>query len=110
MNPRRPARDLKNPERWHDLLTRMEQAVAETRSLARTLGGQSAHREVWGESFAQPWLAMLHDTGVAATRDDPESLRDVRRRLEQLSEEMRATERSAEWAMTSMRRVKPPWG
>lgn len=99
MNPRPPARDLRNPARWHDLLTRMEQAVAETRSLARTLGGQSAHREQWGESFAAPWLAMLHDTGSAAARDDPEALRDVRRRLEQLSEEMRATERSPEWAI-----------
>ncbi|MCF6376875.1 aromatic acid exporter family protein [Nocardioides KLBMP 9356] len=97
MNPRRSARPMKNPEHWHELLRRMEQAIAETRSLARTLGGQSAHRETWGEAFATPWIKMLGDAGRAASEADPGGLLDVRRRLVELSEEMRATERSPEW-------------
>lgn len=97
MNPRRPAREMKNPEQWHELLRRMEQAVAETRSLARTLGGQRAHRETWGEGFADPWIAMLGDAGRAAGRADPAALVDVRRRLEAFTEELRTTERSPEW-------------
>lgn len=97
MNPRRPAREMKNPEKWHDLLRRMEQAVAEARSLARTLGGQKAHRETWGEAFAEPWISMLGDTGRAASQADPAALADVRRRLEAFTEELRATERSPEW-------------
>jgi uncharacterized membrane protein YgaE (UPF0421/DUF939 family) len=97
MNPRRSARSMKNPREWHGLLRRMEQAVAETRSLARTLGGQSAHRETWGEAFAEPWISMLGDTGRATSAADSAALLDVRRRLEAFTEELRSTERSPEW-------------
>src|SRR5688572_16899086 len=88
---------MRNPRHWHDLLRRMEQAIAETRSLARTLGGQHAHRETWGEAFAVPWISMLGDAGRAASDADPAVLLDVRRRLEGFSEELRATDRSPEW-------------
>lgn len=97
MNPRRSARAMKEPSHWHELLRRMEQAIAETRSLARTLGGQQAHKETWGPAFADPWIEMLSDAGRAASDADPAALFDVRRRLEALSEELRATERSPEW-------------
>ena len=97
MNPRRSARQMKDPHQWHGLLRRMEQAVAETRSLARTLGSQQAHREAWGEDFAVPWIEMLGDTGRAAGDADPATLLEVRGRLEAFTEGMRATERSAEW-------------
>ena len=97
MNPRRPAREMRNPERWHQLLRRMEQSVAEIRSLARTLGGQQAHKETWGPDFADPWISMLGDAGRAAGDADPQALLDVRRRLEELTEDLRSTERSAEW-------------
>ena len=97
MNPRRSARPMKDPKQWRGLLRRMEQAVAETRSLARTLGGQQAHRETWGEAFAVPWISMLGDAGRAASAADPDGLLDVRRRLEEFSEELRSTDRSPEW-------------
>lgn len=97
LNPRRQARAMRNPEQWHGLLRRMEQAVAETRSLARTLGGQSAHRDTWGEAFADAWISMLGDAGRATSEADPAALLDVRRRLEALTEELRSTERSPEW-------------
>lgn len=97
MNPRRSARAMKDPRHWHELLRRMEQAVAETRSLCRTLGGQQSHKETWGAAFADPWIAMLGDAGRAAAGADPGALLDVRRRLEAFAEELRATERSPEW-------------
>ncbi len=97
MNPRRSARSMRDPQEWFGLLRRMEQAVAEIRSLARTLGGQTAHRETWGETFADAWISMLGDAGRATSAADPEAVRDVRRRLEVLTEELRATERSSEW-------------
>lgn len=97
MNPRRSARSLRDPKEWFELLRRMEQAVAETRSLARTLGGQSAHRETWGEQFADTWIGMLGDAGAAVRAADPAGLEDVRERLARLAEDLRATERSAEW-------------
>ena len=40
---------------------------------------------------------MLGDTGRAAGDADPTALLDVRRRLVAFTEEMRSTERSAEW-------------
>ena len=97
MNPRRSARAMKDPKQWHELLRRMEQAVAETRSLVRTLGSQQAHRETWGAAFADPWLAMLGDAGRGARTAEPATLVDVRRRLEAFAEDLRATERSPEW-------------
>ncbi len=97
MNPRRSARQVKDPKQWRDLLQRMEQAVAETRSLARTLGGQQAHRETWGAAFADPWLEMLGDAGRATSEADPAALVDVRRRLDAFTEDLRVTERSPEW-------------
>jgi uncharacterized membrane protein YgaE (UPF0421/DUF939 family) len=97
MNPRRSAKQMKDPKQWHGLLRRMEQAIAETRSLARTLGSQQAHRETWGRGFAEPWISMLGDAGRASAAADPGALLAVRRRLEAFSEEMRATERSPEW-------------
>lgn len=97
MNPRRSARQMKDPKQWHELLRRMEQAVAETRSLGRTLGSQQTHKESWGSAFADPWIEMLGDAGRGARDADPVALGAVRTRLEAFSEEMRATERSPEW-------------
>lgn len=97
LNPRRQARAMRNPEEWLGVLRRMEQAVAETRSLARTLGGQGSHRERWGEDFADPWIAMLGDAGRATGSADAAALLDVRVRLERLTDGLRSTERSPEW-------------
>jgi uncharacterized membrane protein YccC len=97
LNPRRQARAMRNPEEWFELLRRLEQAVAETRSLARTLGGQGSHRETWGEAFADAWIAMLGDAGRATSAADAAALLDVRSRLERLTDELRSTERSPEW-------------
>ncbi|MDZ5660217.1 aromatic acid exporter family protein [Nocardioides sp. S-58] len=99
MNPRRSARAMKEPRQWHGLLRRMEQAVAETRSLARTLGSQQSHRETWGEEFSRAWIGMLRDAGRAAVDADPEGMLAVRARLVSLSDDLRRTERSAEWAI-----------
>ncbi len=75
----------------------MEQAIAETRSLGRTLGSQQAHRETWGSAFADPWIGMLGDAGRATRDADPVALLAVRTRLEGFTEGMRSSERSPEW-------------
>lgn len=97
LNPRRSARPVRDPAQWHATLRRMEQAVAETRSLASTLGSQQSHRETWGADFANGWIEMLRDTGHAARSADPGAMSEVRTRLEQFSEGMRTTDRSSEW-------------
>ncbi|PUA82282.1 FUSC family protein [Nocardioides currus] len=96
-NPRRSAREVRDPGRSHALLRRMEQAIAEIRSMARTLGGQNAHRERWGDVFAGPWIEMLGDTGRATTEADPAAMSAVRTRLEALTDQLRSSERAADW-------------
>lgn len=96
-NPRPAAGPVRDPQDWRALLHRLEQAIAEIRSMGHTLGGQQAHREAWGDSFAVPWTQMLRDTGRAALDADPAAILVVRSRLQGLSDELRATERSPEW-------------
>lgn len=96
MNPRRSARSMRDPRQWHELLRRMEQAIADTRSLARTIGAHSAEHTL-DSDFARPWVEMLGDAGRAAAAADPSALLSVRRRLEAFTEELRTTERSSEW-------------
>ncbi|WP_421020698.1 hypothetical protein, partial [Klebsiella pneumoniae] len=59
MNPRPSARDLRNPEEWHSLMRRMEQAIAELRSMARTLGHRVDEWQEWDVDFTQEWRAVL---------------------------------------------------
>lgn len=96
-NPRRSAPQVRDPKVWRGLLRRMEQALAEIRSMARTLGGQQAHRQAWGDAFALPWIEMLGEIGRAAHDADSAAMSAVRTRLESFTEELRATERSSEW-------------
>jgi uncharacterized membrane protein YgaE (UPF0421/DUF939 family) len=96
MNPRRSARTMRDPQQWHGLLRRLEQSVAETRSLARTLGAQ-AQRSALDERFAHRWIGMLRDAGRAAVEADPAALVDVRRRLQEFSDDLRPTQRSHQW-------------
>jgi hypothetical protein len=96
MNPRRSARSMRDPRQWHELLRRLEQSVAETRSLARTLGAQAQHSAL-DEQFAHRWIAMLREAGRAAVEAEPAALVDVRRQLQEFADEMRSTERSPQW-------------
>lgn len=97
LNPRRSARLVREPDQWHATLRRLEQAVAETHSLVRTLGSQEDHMQVWGEAFGRPWTEMLRDAGLAASSADPRAHLDVRARLVDFTEDLRTTERSEEW-------------
>jgi len=96
MNPRRSARAMRDPQQWHELLRRLEQSVAETRSLARTLGAQ-AHHSALDVRFADRWIGMLREAGRAAVEADPAALVDVRRRLQEFTDDLRSTERSPQW-------------
>jgi len=84
MNPRRSARELRDPRRWRALLGRMEQAIAETRSMARTLGYQSASRREWHPAFRERWPILVEDAGHAIADADPGAIHGVRERLSAL--------------------------
>lgn len=75
MNPRRSARGLRDPREWHRLLVRLEQGVAESRSLARTIA--LAEDDV-DPTFRRQWTAALRDAGEAIQDADAERLATVR--------------------------------
>ncbi|KQW47894.1 hypothetical protein ASC77_15895 [Nocardioides sp. Root1257] len=98
MNPRRSARGLRDPRRWQALLGRMEQAVAETRSMARTLGYHVAGRDQWEPGFRDRWPLLVRDAGRAIADADPDRIGDVHVRLSSLVDDLGALERSpAHW-------------
>jgi uncharacterized membrane protein YccC len=98
MNPRRSAGEFRDPAQWHGLLHRMEQAVAETRSMARTLGAPANPREQWDAPFDEAWSALLTATGRAITDADADAIRAVRERLDGLVREVDARDaHSPQW-------------
>ena len=84
MNPRRSAGELKDPQQWMDLLRRMEQALAETRSMARTLAHALAADQSWDAEFRQGYIAVLHEGGAGIVRAETARIRTARARLDEL--------------------------
>jgi uncharacterized membrane protein YccC len=72
LNPRRatPQR-MRAADDFTAILRRLEQSVAETRSMARTIG--LGPRD-WDSAFREPWLELLERTGAAVSRADPATL------------------------------------
>lgn len=97
MNPRRSAGEFRDPTQWHGLLRRMEQAVAETRSLARTLGPQGARRSTWDPAFAASWTQLLTAAGQAVADADPAEIAAVRARLEGLVDDASSGTLTENW-------------
>lgn len=87
LNPRRSAREVRHPREWHALLHRMEQSIAEIRSMARTLDAHLARGEAWPREFTVPWTDLLTHAGRAVAAADPEALRVVHDRLRDLVEQ-----------------------
>ena len=84
MNPRRSAGELKDPRQWMDLLRRMEQALAETRSMARTLAHALAAEQSWDAEFRQGYIAVLHEGGAGIVRAEVHRILTGRARLDEL--------------------------
>ena len=71
-----------------DVLRRLEQAVAETRSMARSLQRHAADAHAWADDFAQPWTNMLWDVGEAVSAADANTLHGMRWRIDDLSSDL----------------------
>jgi uncharacterized membrane protein YgaE (UPF0421/DUF939 family) len=82
MNPRRSARGLRDPSEWNRLLLRLEQGVAESRSLARTI---ALGKDGVEPSFRLSWTAALREAGEAIQYADPERLKAVRETIRGLA-------------------------
>src|SRR4051812_31788797 len=83
LNPRRatPVR-MRAAERLDVILTRLEHAVGETRSMVRTIQLARVAPEQWDERFRGRWLDLLARAGAAIAGADAGAVTDVRRDLD----------------------------
>ncbi|MGZ4436334.1 MAG: FUSC family protein, partial [Nocardioidaceae bacterium] len=84
MNPRRPAAELREPRDWYRLLRRMDQAVAESRSMARTFAQSITDVNEWEPRFRDRYLGLLDEAGAGIGRSDPRAIGAIRDRLDEL--------------------------
>ncbi len=85
MNPRRSARPrLARVATWADVVDRLEQAVSDARSMARTLQRQLGTPGDWDPRFHDRWLSLLGETSRAVSDDDQGRLAAVRDELDGL--------------------------
>jgi cell shape-determining protein MreD len=82
-NPRRgaPGR-MRATEGFDGILDRLEQAVAEIRSMARTIRLTDSAVEEWDPSFREPWLELLGRAGEAVSVADAGAVDAVRADLD----------------------------
>ncbi|WP_182525050.1 FUSC family protein [Nocardioides dongkuii] len=88
MNPRRAADELRDPKEWFDLMWRMEQALAEIRSLARTLSYDQADEPQWQPRFRTAYAAALRTAGEGLVDADREEMLRAWEQLDRLVEEL----------------------
>lgn len=84
LNPRRSARELRDPKDWYELLHRLEQAVAESRSLARTFGHSLAAGRTWDDDFRSCFADLLGEAGEAIVAAEVDPLLRARARLDEV--------------------------
>jgi uncharacterized membrane protein YgaE (UPF0421/DUF939 family) len=89
LNPRRSAAArMRRAESFGDILGRLEQAVAETRSMARTIRLAHVAPADWDPAFRGPWLRLLRRAGAAISGADVDAVRAVHADLERFAAEL----------------------
>ncbi|HET8953578.1 MAG TPA: aromatic acid exporter family protein [Solirubrobacteraceae bacterium] len=83
LNPRRHAADRAHAsDDLASILSRLEQATAETRSMAHTMGGSTGSVPQWEPSFREAFIDLLARTGRAIEDADVEAVEQVREDVE----------------------------
>jgi uncharacterized membrane protein YgaE (UPF0421/DUF939 family) len=88
LNPRRGARSVQQMTHFRELARRLEQAVAETRSMARTMGHSIVDVRTWDDRFRSTWLDLVDQAADALEQQDPQQLAGVRLGLDDLAHEL----------------------
>jgi uncharacterized membrane protein YgaE (UPF0421/DUF939 family) len=89
LNPRRAvANRMRGTEEMTQIIIRLAQAVAETRSMARTIRVSDLAPEDWDPAFGEPWLELLARAGAAVEQADAGALRAARTELSGLSDRL----------------------
>lgn len=87
---RRRGRDVVEPGKWltyEEVLQRLEDGVAEARSMARTIRQSTVAADEWDPRFRDPWLELLAKTGEGV-RSPEESVEPLRDRIEALTRDL----------------------
>ena len=84
MNPRRSASALRDPRAWYDLMHRMEQALADTRSMARTMAHALAVEQEWDDEARDRYVEILRQGGAAIIQADSGGIHANRVGLDEL--------------------------
>jgi uncharacterized membrane protein YgaE (UPF0421/DUF939 family) len=88
LNLRRAARAVKATDVFEEVLRNNDQAVAETRSMARTLGHSIDNLVEWEPAFRERWLDLLQMAGEAISEPDPDRVSRVRAELNTLAQDL----------------------
>src|SRR3954451_3023245 len=88
-NPRSGAPErMRAAEGFGSVLERLEQAVAETRSMTLTLRRVHLRSEQWEPGFLGRWLELLRGAGTAISAADVEAVETAREELEEFAGEL----------------------
>jgi uncharacterized membrane protein YccC len=88
LNPRRAARPVRTSTVFEAILRDDEQAVAEIRSMAHSLGRSLEGVFEWDPRFKDRWLALLQEVGDAIATPDAARVTAVRAGLGQLAHDL----------------------
>jgi uncharacterized membrane protein YccC len=89
LNPRRAtARRMRAAQGFDDILGRLGQAVAETRSMARTIGHARVPTAEWDPGFRERWRELLDRAGGAIRAGDAEAVTSARADLTAYADEL----------------------
>jgi uncharacterized membrane protein YccC len=100
LNPRRATPGRMNAaEGFAPILNHLDQAIAETRSMARTIRLARVAPEQWDRRFREPWLDLLRRCGMAVTDADPGELEAARTDLTAFADRLEVDELSDLWAV-----------
>jgi uncharacterized membrane protein YgaE (UPF0421/DUF939 family) len=89
LNPRRAVADrMRAAEQMTQIVNRLAQAVAETRSMARTIRVASIDPAQWNPEFREAWVKLLQQAGIAVTAADADGVRATRSQLTELSDHL----------------------
>jgi uncharacterized membrane protein YgaE (UPF0421/DUF939 family) len=93
LNPRRAVSPrMQAAEDMVAIVNRLAQAVAETRSMARTIRVARVPLAEWDRAFREPWLELLHRSAIAVVQADSSEVRAARAELTALTNRLAVSE------------------
>jgi cell shape-determining protein MreD len=85
LNPRKDSAAVREPGQFGEILDRTEQALAEIRSMARTLGHSITDTNEWDDTFRDRWTGLLRELAWAIQHPDARRLGEIRVKLASLA-------------------------